>query len=183
VLKPRAVAALGEDLVLIDRVLAYLESHADVYDIGDTPLVDIFHEIREALSREVQVSDERKNLIRAREYYGNVPGILVPAVLPFSTENVTCMEFVEGVKVTDAFPKSPPDREKLARRLSDALTYDVVFSPKTRRSSTETRTRETSSTRLPKSTRTASRFSTGASPPSSAWTIGRNWRSSCSVSI
>ena len=130
VLKPRAVAALAEDLELIDRVLAYLENHADFYDIGDTPLVDIFHEIREALSREVQVSDERKNLIRAREYYGDVPGILVPAVLPFSTENVTCMEFVEGVKVTDAFPNSPPDREKLARRLSDALTYDVVFSPK-----------------------------------------------------
>jgi ubiquinone biosynthesis protein len=130
VLKPRAVAALAEDLELIDRVLAYLENHADFYDIGDTPLVDIFHEIREALSREVQVSDERKNLFRAREYYRDVPGILVPAVLPFSTENVTCMEFVEGVKVTDAFPNSPPDREKLAGRLSDALTYDVVFSPK-----------------------------------------------------
>lgn len=130
VLKPRAVAALAEDLELIDRVLAYLENHADFYDIGDTPLVDIFQEIREALSREVKVSDERKNLIRAREYYRDVPGILVPAVLPFSTENVTCMEFVEGVKVTDAFPNSPPDRQKLAGRLSDALTYDVVFSPK-----------------------------------------------------
>jgi ubiquinone biosynthesis protein len=130
VLKPRAVAALAEDLELIDRVLAYLEEHADFYDIGDTPLVDIFHEIREALSREVQVADERKNLIRAREYYGDVSGILVPAVLPFSTESVTCMEFVEGGKVTDAFPNSPPDREKLARRLSDALTYDVIFSRK-----------------------------------------------------
>jgi ubiquinone biosynthesis protein len=40
------------------------------------------------------------------------------------------MEFVEGGKVTDAFPNSPPDREKLARRLSDALTYDVIFSRK-----------------------------------------------------
>ena len=130
VLKSRAVAALAEDLGLIDRVLAYLEQHSDFYDIGDTPLVDIFHEIREALSREVQVSDERKNLIRAREYYRDIPGILVPAVLPFSTESVTCMEFVEGVKVTDAFPDLPQDRAALARRLSDALTYDVIFSPR-----------------------------------------------------
>ncbi len=128
VLKPRAVAALAEDLELIDRVLAYLEKHSDFYDIGDTPLVDIFEEIREALSREVQVADERKNLIRAREYYRDDPGILVPAVLPFSTENVTCMEFVEGVKVTDAFSGSPRERAELARRLSDALTYDVIFS-------------------------------------------------------
>jgi ubiquinone biosynthesis protein len=130
VLKPRAVAALGEDLELIDRVLAYLEANSDFYDIGKTPLVDIFHEIREALSREVQVSDERKNLIRAREYYRDSPGILVPAVLPFSTENATCMEFVEGVKVTAAFPDSPRERAELARRLSDALTYDVIFSRK-----------------------------------------------------
>jgi len=130
VLKPRAVAALAEDLELIDRVLAYLERYAGFYGIGDTPLVDIFHEIREGLSREVQVSDERKNLIRAREYYGDDPGILVPAVLSFSTENVTCMEFVAGVKVTDALLDSPRDRAELARRLSDALTYDVIFSPK-----------------------------------------------------
>jgi ubiquinone biosynthesis protein len=128
VLKPRAVTALGEDLALIDRVLAYLETHADFYAIGDTPLVDIFHEIREALSRETQVADERKNLVRAREYYRNQPAVLVPAVLPFSSENVTCMEFVEGVKVTEAFAGSPKDRAKLARRVSDVLTYDVIFS-------------------------------------------------------
>jgi ubiquinone biosynthesis protein len=128
VLKPRAVTALGEDLTLIDRVLAYLEIHADFYDIGDTPLVDIFHEIREALSREVQVADERKNLLRAREYYSDEPDVLVPAVLPFSTENVTCMEFVEGVKVTEAFADSVRDRAELARRVSDVLTYDVIFS-------------------------------------------------------
>jgi ubiquinone biosynthesis protein len=130
VLKPRAVAALGEDLELIDIVLAFLEKHSDFYDIGDTPLVDIFEEIREALSRETKVADERKNLIRAREYHADDPGILIPAVLPFSTENVTCMEFVQGVKVTDAFPGLPRDRAELARRLSDALTYDVIFSPK-----------------------------------------------------
>jgi ubiquinone biosynthesis protein len=130
VLKPAAVRALAEDLELIDRVLAHLERHADFYDIGDTPLVDIFHEIREALSREVKVSDERQNLIRARDYYQHDPGILVPAVLPFSTENVTCMEFVQGTKVTEAFPDAPRDREVLARRLSDALTYGVIFSPK-----------------------------------------------------
>jgi ubiquinone biosynthesis protein len=130
VLKPRAVAALAEDLAILDEVLAYLERHAAFYDIGDTPLVDIFEEIREALSREVQVADERKNLIRAREYYGDVPGILVPAVLPFSTENVTCMEFVEGVKITDAFPGEPENRRELAHRLSDALTFNVLFSTK-----------------------------------------------------
>jgi ubiquinone biosynthesis protein len=40
------------------------------------------------------------------------------------------MEFVQGTKVTEAFPDAPRDREVLARRLSDALTYGVIFSPK-----------------------------------------------------
>jgi ubiquinone biosynthesis protein len=40
------------------------------------------------------------------------------------------MQFVEGVKVTDAFPDLPRDRAVLARRLSDALTFDVIFTPK-----------------------------------------------------
>ncbi|MGH9322652.1 MAG: AarF/UbiB family protein [Vicinamibacteria bacterium] len=128
VLKPGAVTALAEDLKLIDRVLAYLEDHAEFYEIGESPLVDIFEEIREALSHEVQVAAERRNLIRAREYYRDAPGIQVPEVLPFSTTNVTCMEFIEGVKITDAFPGKAEERARLARRLSDALTYDVIFS-------------------------------------------------------
>jgi ubiquinone biosynthesis protein len=126
VLKPGAVEALAEDLAIIDDVLEFLELHGDFYDIGETPLVDIFREIREALSREVRVSDERKNLERAGEYYRGTR-IQIPAVLPFSTENVTCMEFVEGVKITDAFPGRAGDRARLARRLSDALTFDVLF--------------------------------------------------------
>jgi ubiquinone biosynthesis protein len=128
VLKRRAVDALAEDLVIIDDVLEFLERHGDFYDIGATPLVDIFEEIREALSREVRVSDERENLERAGAYYRGSSRIQIPEVLAFSTPNVTCMEFIEGVKITDAFPGRRDDRARLARRLSDALTFDVLFS-------------------------------------------------------
>jgi ubiquinone biosynthesis protein len=128
VLKPRAVAALGEDLSIIDGALVYLQEHADYYGIGATPLVDIFKEIREALSREIQVTDERANLIRAARYYADDPEILIPKVLDFSTKNATCMEFVNGEKITEAFVGFPDKRAELARRLSDALTFDVLFS-------------------------------------------------------
>ena len=129
VLKPYAVSALAEDLVIIDHVLLFLEENAELYDLGATPLVEIFLEIRQALSREVRVKDEQQNLARAHVYYADQPKVLVPALYPFSTENLTCMELVRGVKITDAYIGDGEKRAKLARRLSDALMYDVLFSP------------------------------------------------------
>ena len=38
------------------------------------------------------------------------------------------MEFVQGEKISDAFAGDGRRRAKLARRLSDALTFDVIFS-------------------------------------------------------
>ena len=128
VLKPYAVAAMKEDLEIIDALLAYLEEESGFYDLGATPLVEIFREIRQALASEVRVEDERDNLRRAGVYYLHEPKVLVPELYPFSTENVTCMEFVHGVKITDAFVGCPEDRATLARRLSDVMTYDVLFS-------------------------------------------------------
>ena len=128
VLKPYAVAAMKEDLEIIDALLAYLEEESDFYDLGATPLVEIFREIRRALAREVRVEDERDNLRRAGEYYLHEPKVLVPELYPFSTENVTCMKLVHSVKITDAFVGRPEDRATLARRLSDVMTYDVLFS-------------------------------------------------------
>lgn len=132
ILKPRATSALEEDLQIIDEILAYLEQNRRFYRIGETPLVDMFVEVREALSREIQVEDERQNLIRAHDYYRDDDTVVVPAVYPFSTTNVTCMELIHGRKITDAFPGRPQDRARLARRLSDALTYGVIFSTKER---------------------------------------------------
>ena len=40
------------------------------------------------------------------------------------------MEYVEGEKITDAFPRDPEARRRLARKFSDALTYDVIFAPR-----------------------------------------------------
>ena len=128
VLKPYAVSALHEDLTIIDTILAFLEENSEFYGLGAAPLVDIFKEIREALAREVRIEDERANLVRAGEYYASESRVVVPELYPFSTTNVTCMEFIAGTKITDAFEGRPEDRATLARRLSDALTYDVIFS-------------------------------------------------------
>lgn len=129
VLKPYAIAAMKEDLEIVDEMLRFLEQESEFYRIGETPLVDIFQEVSRALAREVRIEDERDNLVRAGDYYRDQPEVLVPELYPFSTQNVTCMEFVHGVKITDAFPGAAEDRAVLARRLSDIMTFDVLFSP------------------------------------------------------
>jgi ubiquinone biosynthesis protein len=128
VLKPHAVAGLRQELSIMDEVLAHLEAQADFYRIGATPLVEMFQEVREALSREILVDEEQANLVRAAAYYRGRGDVLIPAIFPFSTPNLTCMEYVEGEKITEAFPGDVAARRKLARRFSDLLTFDVIFS-------------------------------------------------------
>jgi ubiquinone biosynthesis protein len=128
VLKPHAVAGLREELSILDEVLAHLEAQADFYRIGATPLVEMFQEVREALSKEILVDEEQANLVRAAAYYRGRRDVLIPAIFPFSTPNLTCMEYVEGEKITEAFPGDLAARRKLARRFSDLLTFEVIFS-------------------------------------------------------
>ncbi len=128
ILKPYATTSLQEELEILATAIQNLQDNGDFYDIGATPLVALFREIRDALSKEIQVTEEQRNLARAAEYYKDQKEILIPEMYAFSTPNVTCMQFVNGVKITDAYPGDCEARAKLAQRLSDALTFDVIFS-------------------------------------------------------
>ncbi|MEE8586151.1 MAG: AarF/UbiB family protein, partial [Acidobacteriota bacterium] len=128
VIKSYALPALNQDLEIMDGLTLYFEENAGFYGIGDVPLAEMFQEVREALSREVMVSQEQRNLARAAEYYREDPKVKIPEVYPASTENVTFMEFIEGGKITDAFPGNRKARRHMARRLADILSVDVLFS-------------------------------------------------------
>jgi len=129
VIKEYAIAAITEDLESTTVLLELLEEHRDFYGIGATPLVDMFTEVRSALAREIKAADERANLVNARAYFADDPRVVVPELCPCSSENVTVMERIEGVKVTDAYPDDPKQRRKLAQRLTDITMYDVMFAP------------------------------------------------------
>jgi len=128
VIKPRAITALREELAIFDDLTDYFAEYRDFYEIGAVPLSDMFAELREALSQEILVINEQENLAEAGEYYRHNRKVLVPELYPFSTEKVTFMEFVHGEKISDAFPGQPKARAKLARRLLEVMTLDVLFS-------------------------------------------------------
>ena len=100
------------------------------FAVGNIPLADLFHDIRTALSKEIQISQEEENLGRAWEYYRNNPKIQVPKPYPISTAHVIVMDFVNGEKISSSFASDPAKRRIMAERLSEVLTSEVVFSSK-----------------------------------------------------
>ena len=128
VLKPYAVDALREELVILDGMVNYFEEHGSFYQLRQMPLSRMFDEARKALSKEIEVVEEQKNLARAAEYYRNSRKVKIPEIYPMSTPNVTFMEYIDGGKIVDALPDDQKARSLLANRLDDTLTWDVIFS-------------------------------------------------------
>ena len=128
VIKPYAMSALQEELEIFDRLARYFAEYSDSYAVGTILISDMFDEISVALSQEIQVVDEQQNLAKAGAYYLANERVRVPELYPLSTAHVTFMEFVHGHKISEAFPGQPQARARLARRLVDALTLDVLLS-------------------------------------------------------
>lgn len=128
VIKPYVLRALPEELSIISELTLYFGAHREFYELEAIPLEEMFRDLHEALSKEIQIDEEQRNLVRAHAYYQGNRRILVQKLYPFSTEHSTFMGFVEGGKISDAFASDGRRRAKLARRLSDALTFDVIFS-------------------------------------------------------
>jgi len=128
VVKPYVLVDMPEDLVIVDGLAEYFTTYHDFYNLGSMPLVEIFKDIRKALTNEINVGAEQKNFIRAGEYYKGNKDVVIPRIYPISNNHVTVMEFIEGDKITSAFAGDTRQRAIMARELSDTMTGDVIFS-------------------------------------------------------
>ena len=128
IVKPYVLDSLPQELAIVDEIAVFFQQNSGYYNLGNIPLSDMFRDVRTALSSEIRIEDEQSNLILAEAYYDDNPRVHVPHLYSFSTPNVTVMEFISGEKITDAHPGRVQARAEMARRLSDALTVDVVFS-------------------------------------------------------
>jgi ubiquinone biosynthesis protein len=126
-IKPYAITAIDEDLEGITVLLEVLEANRDFYGIGESPLLDMFSEVRSALAREIRAAEEQGNLRRAAAYFADDDEVMIPALCDCSTPRVTVMERIAGVKITEAFPDDPGQRRKLAARLADVMAYEVLL--------------------------------------------------------
>ena len=127
VIKPYVLVNLPQELDIIDGLAGYFTDTHDFYELGTMPLVEMFQEVKKALTDETKVVDEQQNLVRARQYYKNNREVVVPELFPISTNHVTFMQYISGEKITSAFEGQPAKRAIMARRLADLMTRDVIF--------------------------------------------------------
>ena len=128
IIKPYVRKAITEEGTIIDGLTHYFSREHEFYQLGGMPVIEMFQDIRKSMTDEIRIEAEQQNLVRAAEYYKANSKILIPHLYPFSTPQVTVMEFVRGEKISNAFKGDARQRAIMARRLSDALTTDVIFS-------------------------------------------------------
>jgi ubiquinone biosynthesis protein len=126
-IKPYVLVNLPQELDIIDGLARYFADTHEFYQLGTMPLVEMFQEVKRALTKEIQVVDEQQNLVRARQYYKTNRRVVVPELFPVSTSHVTFMQYISGEKITSAFAGQPAPRAIMARRLADIMTRDVIF--------------------------------------------------------
>ncbi|MFO0972366.1 MAG: AarF/UbiB family protein [Phycisphaerae bacterium] len=118
----------------IDQEWAGLASAADGLDAaaarGRLPALGYraaFDEARALLLHEVRLDQEQAHLAEAARHFVRPGAVVVPALLPFSTPRATAMEYVAGVKITDA-PRDAALRRRLAERVLRALVAGPFLS-------------------------------------------------------
>lgn len=127
VLKPGIRSHLKEELKILSDLAAFFENHRHRYPLNDFKFVDIFQDIQQALSEEINLLGEQSHLWEAYQFYKDVDDVRIPKIVPFSDRNVTAMEYMDGVKITDA-DMTPAERSACARRLLNAVILKPLFS-------------------------------------------------------
>jgi ubiquinone biosynthesis protein len=128
VLKPGVRERMGEELVALTAAAEVLDGRRDEHELPALDYDATFRTVRELLGHEVLLDEEQAHLAEAAQLFRRWKDVHVPALLPFGTPNITAMERVDGVKVTDVLGWSGPSRRRLGRTIVRALIAQPMFS-------------------------------------------------------
>ena len=151
VLKPYVPECFGEDMTLLQDLGEFLTSPKRGYGFAIHDVKDMLAEVLLLLEHELDFRREQATLQEAVKMYRASIGIRVPRLIePLCTGDITAMSAEAGVKVTEAFPRSPIRRARIADQLIEALVaVPLLFAPSRRPSFTPTPMPETCCTTRP----------------------------------
>jgi ubiquinone biosynthesis protein len=127
ILKPGIQQYLDEELAILEETARFFETNRDRYPLKDFKFLDVFQDVREMLTREIDLAAEQTFLAEAAQFYGGMDSILIPQCFPFGSNTITAMAYVKGPKITDAH-LDPEQRMRCAAILFEALVCRPLFS-------------------------------------------------------
>jgi len=98
--KPDVQTVIEDDLLLIKDLEKLVSSYSEIGE--KLNLKQAISTFEKSLLEEVSLINEKENIIQFRRNFKNHKETYVPKVYEeFSNNNVLCMEFIDGIKVTD----------------------------------------------------------------------------------
>ncbi len=93
-------AVIEDDLLLLKDIEKLISSYSEIGD--KLNLKQAISTFEKSLLEEVSLINEKENILQFRRNFKNSRESYVPAVYEeFSNNNILCMEFIDGIKVTD----------------------------------------------------------------------------------
>lgn len=111
ILRPNLIDTINIDLSIMDDFKPVVKK---VLGIGRNFDIDAFLlEIREMLTREVDLRIEAVNIRRFEDNFKNVKNVAVPEIYPdYCSANVLTMEFIQGTQIKDIIDMPVPQSKK-----------------------------------------------------------------------
>ena len=129
VLKPHVPRCFAEDMTLLEGLARFLAGKDRGYGFAIRDLKEMLSEVRLLLEHELDFRREQATLREAQRTYRASFGIRIPRPVPeLCTATITAMTAENGVKVTEAFRRSPIRRDRIAGQLIEALVAVPLFS-------------------------------------------------------
>ncbi len=111
ILRPNLIDTINIDLSILDDFKPVMKK---ILGVGENFDIDAFLlEIREMLTREVDLSIEAVNIRRFEDNFKNVKNVAVPKIYPeYCSTNVLTMEFINGTQIKDITDMQVPQSKK-----------------------------------------------------------------------
>jgi len=111
ILRPHLIDVINVDLSIMDDFKPVMRK---VLGVGSNFDIDAFLlEIREMLTREVDLRIEAVNMRRFEDNFKNVKNVSVPKIYPdYCSANVLTMEFIQGTQIKDIIDMPVPQSKK-----------------------------------------------------------------------
>lgn len=98
--KPDVQPVIEDDLLLLKDIEKLISSYSEIGD--KLNLKQAISTFEKSLLEEVSLINEKENILQFRRNFKNSKETYVPMVYEdFSNNNILCMEFIDGIKVTD----------------------------------------------------------------------------------